>query len=198
MATRSLLSIIFASAGAIFFVLALHAWTGSSDRSPSVAIEEVSHQVQMDIDLATLFEHEVSVGNDYDLRSYDMISLMLVDANYDCSSCISDYNSYVSVLGSTTAWGAVSVGHAAIIVERSHRTAVHFAKVNRLNSPVFRISGVEERVGAGLMESNCLVVLVDPKKDLVFFAFDVGRMGGSLAPEMAQRAAQVALLNVGG
>ncbi|NBB99813.1 MAG: hypothetical protein GVY15_03005 [Bacteroidetes bacterium] len=173
---RSLLSILFALTGAVFFVLALNAWADSNDQRPDVPIEEISRQMQVKTDLDVLTEESVLGHSNGDFRRNDIVSLLFVKPNYDCSSCISKYNTFVSSLHSVSASDEVSVGHASILVEPNLRTAVHFAKVNRLRNPIFRIAGAEELTGAGLVANDCSVIFVDPEKGIAFFALDLEQM----------------------
>lgn len=168
---RSALASLFIAGGVFFFTLAaVNLWGSRS----GVPLNEATSTPNSQVDLQSLTARPLVGDSTLNLRGVDVLSLVILPANYGCGACSQRARAFVQALTTHSSFESLSMTASAVIAEPDHRVATHFARVQQLETPVFQASTVplkrwNKKVGL------CSVLLIDPKTETAFFQVHLTR-----------------------
>lgn len=162
---RSALTSLFIAGGVLFFILAaINLWGSRS----GVPLDEVTSPTEVSVDLQRLTSRPLVKNSTLNLRGVDILSLVILPANYGCGACSQRARAFVQALTTHSSFESLSTTASAVIAKPNHRVATHFARVQQLGTPVFQTTTVPARNGTE-KSGLCSALLVDPQTETVFF-----------------------------
>jgi len=164
---RFVLTSLFFAGGVFFFVLAANNLWGSRTGIP---LDEATSIPNSQVDLQSLTARPLVDDSMLYLRGVDVLSLVVLPANYDCDVCSQRARLFVEALRSHPSFESLSTKTSAVIVELNHRIATHFAHVQQFEVPVFQTTTALAK-GGPEKSGLCSALLVDPQTETVFLRF---------------------------
>lgn len=165
---RSALSILFFAGGVMFFALAGVNFWGGTGQVEHIPLDEVTSTPNATVNLQHLTEQPLTADSTLDLPSLDVLSLVVLPANYGCGLCSRHAATYADTFDGHPAFEDLSTQVSEMIVEPDVRTATHFARVHRLGVPAFQRPEVPSSI-QDTTRGTCFAVLVDPQTETAFF-----------------------------
>lgn len=162
---RSALSGLLFAGGVLLFILAaINVWGSRS----GVPLDEATSTPNSQVDLQSLTARPLVNDSTLNLRGVDVLSLVVLPANYSCGACSQRARTFVEALGNSPSFESLSTKTSAVIVEPDHQVATHFGRVQQLGTPIFQTTTFPARSETE-KSRLCSALLVDPQTETVFF-----------------------------
>ena len=157
---RTLFSTLFFISGFIFFGLATVNFWQASHPDEGEPVEEAISTSNAIVDMQQLTSKPITGDTTFDFQRIDVVSAILVPANYGCNECPQRVNTYLDAFTSHPIFNDLSTDVFTVIIASSERKATHFTRIHQFGFPTFRLGDKPPAIREETTE-DCVALTID-------------------------------------
>ena len=151
---------LFFISGFIFFGLATVNFWQASHPDEGETVEEAISTSNAIVDMQQLTSKPITEDTTFDFQKTDVVSVILVPANYGCNECPQRANTYLDAFNSHSIFNDLSTEVFTVIIASSERTATHFTRIHQFGFPTFQLGDMPSVIRDETTE-DCVALIID-------------------------------------